>query len=111
MKRLMPTLFAAAATALLLTTPPAAAHFVTYSVIFSGLLGNVTASHIHCCTAAAGTSTAGVATMTPTFTNFPSGVAAAGSAAFCAAARSSPTQRIRSGHARPQPISKRISSR
>jgi hypothetical protein len=41
---------------------------------FSGLLGNVTASHIHCCTANAGTGTAGVATVTPTFTGFPSGV-------------------------------------
>jgi hypothetical protein len=41
---------------------------------FSGLLGNVTASHIHCCTAVAGTSTTGVATVTPTFTGFPSGV-------------------------------------
>lgn len=42
---------------------------------FSGLLAGVTASHIHCCTAAAGTGTAGVATVTPTFTGFPSGVA------------------------------------
>ena len=41
---------------------------------FSGLLGNTTASHIHCCTAVPGVSTAGVATVTPTFTDFPSGV-------------------------------------
>jgi len=41
---------------------------------FSGLTGNVTNAHIHCCTAAASTGTAGVATSTPTFTNFPSGV-------------------------------------
>jgi hypothetical protein len=44
--------------------------------VFSGLTGNVTASHIHCCTTTAGTSTAGVATTTPTFPGFPLGVAA-----------------------------------
>jgi hypothetical protein len=43
---------------------------------FSGLLGNVTASHIHCCTAATGGSNVGVATMTPSFTGFPTGVKA-----------------------------------
>ena len=41
---------------------------------FSGLLGNTTASHIHCCTAVPGTGTAGVATTTPTFPGFPLGV-------------------------------------
>jgi hypothetical protein len=43
---------------------------------FSGLLAGVTASHIHAATAVAGTGTAGVATTTPTFTGFPSGVTA-----------------------------------
>lgn len=43
-------------------------------VTFSGLLGGTTASHIHCCTAAPFTGTAGVATQTPTFVNFPLGV-------------------------------------
>lgn len=43
-------------------------------VDFSGLLGNVTASHIHCCTNPPGFQTAGVATPTPTFPGFPSGV-------------------------------------
>lgn len=43
-------------------------------VSFSGLLGPTTASHIHCCTADAGTGTAMVATMTPTFADFPLGV-------------------------------------
>lgn len=43
-------------------------------VSFSGLLGGVTASHIHCCTTVANAGTAGVATTTPTFTGFPSGV-------------------------------------
>ena len=46
---------------------------LTVNVIFSGLIGDVTASHIHCCTTAAGTGTAGVATVTPTFTGFPLG--------------------------------------
>ncbi|MBL8490154.1 MAG: CHRD domain-containing protein, partial [Rhodocyclaceae bacterium] len=43
---------------------------------FSGLIGPVTASHIHCCTAVSGTGTIGVATVTPTFTGFPAGVTA-----------------------------------
>ncbi len=46
--------------------------FMIVDVMFSNLLGNVTASHIHCC-APAGTS-AMVATTTPTFPGFPSGV-------------------------------------
>jgi len=40
---------------------------------FSGLLGNTTASHIHCCDFQPNTN-AGVATTTPTFTGFPLGV-------------------------------------
>jgi hypothetical protein len=43
-------------------------------VSFTGLEGTTTASHIHCCTAVAGTGTAGIATTTPTFTGFPLGV-------------------------------------
>lgn len=43
-------------------------------VTFAGLTGTTTASHIHCCTAAAGAGNAGVATTTPTFPNFPLGV-------------------------------------
>jgi len=43
-------------------------------VNFSGLLGDVTASHIHCCTVLPFIGTAGVATVTPTFTGFPGGV-------------------------------------
>ena len=39
---------------------------------FSGLSGTVTAAHIHCC--AAPPTNVGVATVTPTFTGFPSGV-------------------------------------
>jgi hypothetical protein len=41
---------------------------------FSGLTSGVTASHIHAATATPGTGTAIVATTTPTFTGFPSGV-------------------------------------
>ena len=40
-------------------------------VNFTDLIGETTASHIHCCTAVPGVSTAGVATVTPTFTGFP----------------------------------------
>jgi hypothetical protein len=47
---------------------------LSLSVSFSGLTGNTTAAHIHCCTAVAGTATAGVATTTPTFAGFPLGV-------------------------------------
>ena len=43
-------------------------------VVFSGLLGNVSACHIHGPTAVANTGTAGVTTTTPTFAGFPSGV-------------------------------------
>ena len=59
---------------LLLYTP--SAHTLTIDLSFSGLLGNTTASHIHCCTATAFTGGAGVATQTPTFINFPLGVQA-----------------------------------
>ncbi len=41
---------------------------------FSDLVNNSTNAHIHCCTASPGTAAAGVATVTPTFTGFPSGV-------------------------------------
>lgn len=43
-------------------------------VTFSGLTGTTSASHIHAPTPAPLTSTAGVATTTPTFANFPLGV-------------------------------------
>ena len=48
------------------------AHTLQLDVIFSGLLGNTTAAHIHCCVAPPGT--IGVATQTPTFVGFPLGV-------------------------------------
>jgi hypothetical protein len=42
------------------------------SLVFSNLLGNTTASHIHCCNAP--TTTSPVATQVPTFAGFPLGV-------------------------------------
>jgi hypothetical protein len=41
---------------------------------FAGLLAPTTAAHIHCCTAAAGSGNAGVATQVPVFIDFPLGV-------------------------------------
>ena len=42
-------------------------------VTFSGLTGNVTQSHIHCCTAVPGAGNVGVASELPSFTGFPLG--------------------------------------
>ncbi len=50
------------------------ANTMRVQVTFSGLVATNTAAHIHCCTAAPFTATAGVATTTPTFTGFPGGV-------------------------------------
>jgi hypothetical protein len=57
-----------------LVTIDAVAHTMRVQVTFSGLVAGVTACHIHGPTAVAFTGTAGVATTTPTFTGFPSGV-------------------------------------
>lgn len=51
-------------------------HTLRVQVTFSDLLGTVTASHIHGPTLVPLSGTAGVATMTPTFVGFPSGVTA-----------------------------------
>jgi hypothetical protein len=51
-------------------------HTLQVGVTFSGLVSNTTNAHIHCCTAVANSGTVGVATQTPTFTLFPSGVKA-----------------------------------
>lgn len=45
-------------------------------VTFRDLLAGVTAAHIHCCTAVPLAGIIGVATTTPTFTGFPTGVTA-----------------------------------
>lgn len=44
--------------------------------VFSGLVGTTTVAHIHCCTAVAGAGNVGVASQTPSFTGFPTGVSA-----------------------------------
>jgi hypothetical protein len=49
-------------------------HTLNLNASFSGLTGTTTASHIHAATAAPFTSTAGVATTTPSFAGFPLGV-------------------------------------
>lgn len=49
-------------------------HMLHVQVTFSGLLGMTTASHIHAATAVPFSGTAGVATQTPTFAGFPTGV-------------------------------------
>jgi hypothetical protein len=51
-----------------------ATNYLSVDVSFSGLIGNTTASHIHCCTAVPGTGAVGVATQLPTFVGFPLGV-------------------------------------
>ena len=57
-----------------LVTLDTAAHTMEVYATFADLTGTVTASHIHAPTAVAFTGTAGVATATPTFEGFPSGV-------------------------------------
>jgi CHRD domain/PEP-CTERM motif len=57
-----------------IVTIDTAANTMDVNVTFSGLTSGTTASHIHCCTPTPGTGTAGVATITPTFTGFPTGV-------------------------------------
>lgn len=52
------------------------AHTLRVFTTFSGLGANVSAAHIHGPTTAPGTGTAGVATATPSFPGFPSGVTA-----------------------------------
>jgi len=50
------------------------AHTMFIDIVFSGLLGTTTASHVHCCTPSPGSGSAGVATTTPSFLGFPLGV-------------------------------------
>ncbi len=49
-------------------------HRLRVSANFTGLVGNTTAAHVHCCVAQP--ANAGVATTTPTFVGFPTGVRA-----------------------------------
>ncbi len=57
-----------------LITYDSIAHTLALDITFSGLTAPDTASHIHCCTSSPGTGTAIVATTTPTFPGFPTGV-------------------------------------
>lgn len=50
------------------------AHTMRVQATFSGLTGTTTVAHIHCCTPIPGAGNVGVATPTPTFPGFPSGV-------------------------------------
>ncbi len=52
------------------------AHTMRVRLGFSDLVAGNTAAHIHCCTPAPGAGNALVATTTPTFTGFPTGVTA-----------------------------------
>jgi hypothetical protein len=65
---------ASAGTGIAYVTINDVANTMRLDVTFSGLTGTVTAAHIHAATAVAGAGTAGVATTTPTFPGFPSGV-------------------------------------
>ena len=49
------------------------AHTMRLETSFSGLLGNTTAAHIHCCTSVPEAGTIGVATQVPNFVGFPLG--------------------------------------
>ena len=51
-----------------------AAHTMRVRIDFSGLSSPTSVAHIHCCTAVANAGNVGVATATPTFPGFPSGV-------------------------------------
>lgn len=61
-------------TATAIVTIDTAAHTLDVSATFADLVGTTLASHIHCCTAVAGSGLAGVATETPSFSLFPLGV-------------------------------------
>ena len=59
-------------TGIAVVTYDSTAHTLGVNIAFSGLTGNTTASHIHCC--AVPPANTGVATQTPTFAGFPLGV-------------------------------------
>lgn len=65
---------ASAGTGIAVVTYDTSAETLRVQVSFHSLSGTTTASHVHCCTAAPFTGTAGVATTVPTFAGFPLGV-------------------------------------
>lgn len=58
---------------LAIVTLDSAAFQMRVQTAFSGLTGNVTVAHVHCCTAVPQTGIVGVATTVPTFPGFPAG--------------------------------------
>jgi len=73
---LVPEAAGATGTGSILVTFDDVASTMRVQATFSGLSGNTTVAHIHCCTAIPGTGTAGVASAVPTFPGFPVGVQA-----------------------------------
>ena len=69
-----PELVGATGTGTVLLTFDSATSLLDFDVTFSGLSGDTTVAHIHCCTASAGTGAAGVAVTAPTLPGFPTGV-------------------------------------
>ncbi|MGZ8288707.1 MAG: CHRD domain-containing protein [Telluria sp.] len=65
---------ASPATGLALLSYDDVTNILSFNVTFSGLLGNTTAAHIHCCTMQPFSFNAGVATTLPSFQGFPLGV-------------------------------------
>lgn len=57
-------------------------HYFSVAASFNGLQGGSTDAHIHCCTALPGDGSAGIATMLPSFTGFPTGVTSGSYAAI-----------------------------
>lgn len=57
-------------------------HYFSVAASFNGLQGASTDAHIHCCTALPGDGSAGIATMLPTLTGFPTGVTSGAYAAI-----------------------------
>lgn len=64
---------ASAGTGLAIVTLDDRSFTMRLQTLFFGLTGNVSAAHIHCCTATPGVGTAGVATTTSSFPGFPAG--------------------------------------
>src|SRR5262249_1489865 len=56
-----------------LITVDTVAMTMDYHITFGGLSAGNTAAHIHCCTTVPGSANVPVATVTPTFTGFPTG--------------------------------------
>lgn len=71
-----PEVFGATGTGFVMVDYDTVAHTLGISSNWSGLSGTTTVAHIHCCTAAPGTGTVGVAVTPGTLPGFPMGVTA-----------------------------------